>query len=241
MIIEHPVAQYIASKQTDCGLQAIKTNSGKSSWNVAFQKTSPWKEMVSKKILQYKEKGFFDDVTTKWIKTSCTDKSSINLTSQKYKIENFSGLVIIFICLLIVSAIILIIESWIFKWKKKSSSYSFERQQHVNVLAIFTFYQHFSQSKSNAIISSLSNIIYSYILNLIIQIYCFSLNVMQHQIPVQNDNQSCSNKDRFSYFLDFHYLLTIFLFHYSNCNKNCSGCTLAIKKSNLIHYSISSA
>ena len=111
--------------QKDCKLQVVKTNNGKSSWNAAFQKNSPWNKIISRKILEYKEKGFFDDVTKRWIHSSCTSQSTVTLTNHKFKIKDFSGLILVFIVVLIVSIIILLVERLIFKWKTKTSKYSF--------------------------------------------------------------------------------------------------------------------
>jgi len=125
-IAEYPVLQYHVSQQKDCLLRAIKTSNGQSSWNVAFRKNSPWKNMISKKILEYKEKGLLDDIITRWIKSKCVTQNAVNPTSQKYRIAHFSGLIILLACTVIFSVIVLLFESWASKKITNSSDYSFE-------------------------------------------------------------------------------------------------------------------
>ena len=123
-IAEYPVLQYYVSQHKKCLLGTIKTTNGQSSWNVAFKKNSPWKNIVSKKILEYKEKGLFDNIMTKWIQTRCISESAVHLTSQKYTIGHFSGLMILLCCFSILSVILLLFECLISKRMKSSSDYS---------------------------------------------------------------------------------------------------------------------
>ena len=125
-IAEYPILQYLVSQQKNCLLRVIKTNRGKASWNIAFQKNSPWKDIISKKILEYKEKGQLDDIMKKWIKSKCITQKAVNPTSQKYRIAHFSGLIIVLAGSLIFSIVVLLGESWISKKIKKSSKYELE-------------------------------------------------------------------------------------------------------------------
>ena len=127
-IAEYSVLQYYVSQHKKCLLRAIKTTNGHSSWNVAFKKNSPWKNIVSKKILEYKEKGLFDNIMKKWIQTKCIGESAVHLTSQKYTIAHFSGLIVLLSCASIFSIIVLLFECWISKRIKSSSGYSLERR-----------------------------------------------------------------------------------------------------------------
>jgi len=85
--------------------------------------------MISKKILEYKERGQLDDFMTKWTKSKCITQEVVNPTSQKYRIVHFSGLIILLACTLIFSIIILLGESWISKKNMKSSDYSLENEE----------------------------------------------------------------------------------------------------------------
>ena len=82
--------------------------------------------MISRKILEYKEKGLLDDIMTKWVQTKCTSQNVVNPKSQRYGITNFSGLVILFTCVLVFSITMLFIECWASKRTKKSLDYSLE-------------------------------------------------------------------------------------------------------------------
>ena len=82
--------------------------------------------MISKKILEYKEKGLLDDIITRWIKSKCVTQNAVNPTSQKYRIAHFSGLIILLACTVIFSVIVLLFESWASKKITNSSDYSFE-------------------------------------------------------------------------------------------------------------------
>lgn len=82
--------------------------------------------MISKKILEYKERGQLDDFMTKWTKSKCITQEVVNPTSQKYRIVHFSGLIILLACTVIFSVIVLLFESWASKKITNSSDYSFE-------------------------------------------------------------------------------------------------------------------
>ena len=85
--------------------------------------------MMSKKILEYKEKGQLDNIMIKWIKSKCITQKTVNPTSQKYRIAHFSGLIALLACTLIFSMIILLGESWISKEIKKSSNYKLKNKE----------------------------------------------------------------------------------------------------------------
>ena len=82
--------------------------------------------MISKKILEYKEKGLLDDIITRWMQSKCITQNAANPTSQKYRIAHFSGLIIIFACVVVFSTILLLIECWVSKKIGKPTEYSFE-------------------------------------------------------------------------------------------------------------------
>lgn len=125
LITEYPFAQYLASEQNSCSLKVIPMTIGKSSWCPAFRKNSPWNKIISKKILEYKEKGFFENTEKRWMLSVCTSKDTINNKSYKYRIENFSGLIVIFACSLMVSVLALLVERSISNRRKQFSRYSF--------------------------------------------------------------------------------------------------------------------
>ena len=84
--------------------------------------------MISKKILEYKERGQLDDIMTKWMKTKCMTKDAVHPTSQKFKISHFSGLIILLVCTFIFSVMVLFGESWISRKIEKSLDYSLESE-----------------------------------------------------------------------------------------------------------------
>ena len=118
-ISAYPTLHYHVSREKGCLLRAIKTSNGEASRNVAFQKCSPWKNIISEKILQYKERGLIDDTKAMWVQTSCLTQNFINPTSHKYRISHFSGLVIFIIVVLIFSMFMVLAECWISKKMKK--------------------------------------------------------------------------------------------------------------------------
>ena len=81
--------------------------------------------MISKKILEYKEKGLLDDIMTRWMQSKCITQNAANPTNQKYRIAHFSGLIILFACVSVFSIIVLLTECWISKKIRKASNYSF--------------------------------------------------------------------------------------------------------------------
>ena len=117
------MGQYHASKQKDCNLQIVTTSSGKSTWNVAFQHSSAWNSVISKKILEYKEQGLISDVYKKWMHSSCTSKSGVTVTNYEFTIKHFGGFIVILSVSFITSFVILLLEHIFFKKKDHTNRY----------------------------------------------------------------------------------------------------------------------
>ncbi len=119
-ITEYPVAKYYAAKQGDCGLRIFKTDNGKSSWAVAVKKGWSWKYLVSQRILQYRENGFFIVLHKKWMSTYCgTGSSNSTSTLSRVPIEYFGGLIVVLVGMVFVSLFLLLMENGYNRYQNK--------------------------------------------------------------------------------------------------------------------------
>ena len=111
-ITEYPTAKYHASKQQGCTMRIINTYNGKGSYALFFQKGSPWKELVSKKILEYRESGILVDFYNRWMQLSCTVETTKTDILESFGIYTFGGLLLILICSFAVTLIFLLLENF---------------------------------------------------------------------------------------------------------------------------------
>ena len=68
------MAQYYAAKQKDCRLKVIPTNHGKGTWNTFFSRGSSWNGLISRKILEYKEKAILASDYERWMHSKCSSE-----------------------------------------------------------------------------------------------------------------------------------------------------------------------
>ena len=104
------MAKYWASKQRDCGLRIVKTETGKSSWAIASKKDWSWNHLISQKMLEYKENGVLSDINRKWTNSACTAVGSSESALESFAVEYFGGLIIILIGFIVFSFLLLLVE-----------------------------------------------------------------------------------------------------------------------------------
>ncbi|XP_065053994.1 glutamate receptor ionotropic, NMDA 2B-like [Rhopilema esculentum] len=123
-IMEYPMAQYYAGKQKDCRLKVIPTNHGKGTWNVFFSRGSSWNGLISRKILEYKEKAILASDYERWMHSKCSSETGTTVTNHKFTITHFGGLVVILSLSFLASLVVLMFEKLFFMRKECLQKYS---------------------------------------------------------------------------------------------------------------------
>ena len=125
-IYDSPFLDYGASKSPGCFFRVVGKPIRTKSYAFGFPKNSAWKESITKLILKYQRKNYFDTLTKKWFMGSgCLDsasgKSSVS-HAHRMASFNFSGLFTICACAMIFCGLLLALEAIYFKvrYAKKS-------------------------------------------------------------------------------------------------------------------------
>ena len=82
----------------------------------ALPKGSPWKEVISNRIMEYKENGFINQLESEWFSSSCQQR---NIESKKYDLIYLSGACIMLMIGILCSLMSFIVEKVVEKFGRR--------------------------------------------------------------------------------------------------------------------------